>query len=145
MDATNPNTAHVFVGIGLKEGQKERILISDTLVKNGYTAYDLTDDEAAKTHIRYLIGGHANLEDERLFRVIFPERPGALLNFLEKLGQDFNITLFHYRNHGAAEGRILVGLQASHSNSRQILDALTDIGYECQGLTEDVGYQLFLK
>ncbi|MPX28566.1 threonine ammonia-lyase, biosynthetic [Moraxella catarrhalis] len=145
MDASNPNTAHVFVGIGLKEGQKERSLISDTLVKNGYTAYDLTDDEAAKTHIRYLIGGHANLEDERLFRVIFPERPGALLNFLEKLGQDFNITLFHYRNHGAAEGRILVGLQASHSNSRQILDALTDIGYECQGLTEDVGYQLFLK
>ena len=81
MDATNPNTAHVFVGIGLKEGQKERILISDTLVKNGYTAYDLTDDEAAKTHIRYLIGGHANLADEQLFRVIFPERPGALLNF----------------------------------------------------------------
>ena len=77
--------------------------------------------------------------------MIFPERPGALLNFLEKLGQDFNITLFHYRNHGAAEGRIMVGLQASKGSSRQILDALTEIGYECDNLTDNVGYQLFLK
>ncbi|WP_114800457.1 threonine ammonia-lyase, biosynthetic [Moraxella canis] len=145
MDATNPNSAHVFVGIGLKEGQKERAIISDILAKGGYIAHDLTDDEASKTHIRYLIGGHARLDDEQLFRVIFPERPGALLNFLEKLGQDFNITLFHYRNHGAAEGRIMVGLQASKGSSRQILDALTDIGYECQSLTDNVGYRLFLK
>lgn len=145
MDATNPNTAHVFVGIGLKEGQKERAIISDALAQGGYITHDLTDDEASKTHIRYLIGGHARLDDEQLFRVIFPERPGALLNFLEKLGQDFNITLFHYRNHGAAEGRIMVGLQASKGSSRQILDALTEIGYECDNLTDNVGYQLFLK
>ena len=145
MDATDPNSAHVFVGIGLKEGQKERALISDILAQGGYIAHDLTDDEASKTHIRYLIGGHARLDDEQLFRVIFPERPGALLNFLEKLGQDFNITLFHYRNHGAAEGRIMVGLQASKGSSRQILDALTEIGYECDNLTDNVGYQLFLK
>ncbi|OOS25380.1 threonine ammonia-lyase, biosynthetic [Moraxella porci DSM 25326] len=145
MDATNPNSAHVFVGIGLKEGQKERAIISDALTQGGYIAHDLTDDEASKTHIRYLIGGHARLDDEQLFRVIFPERPGALLNFLEKLGQDFNITLFHYRNHGAAEGRIMVGLQASKGSSRQILDALTEIGYECDSLTDNVGYQLFLK
>lgn len=145
MDATDPNSAHVFVGIGLKEGQKERAIISDTLAQGGYITHDLTDDEASKTHIRYLIGGHARLDDEQLFRVIFPERPGALLNFLEKLGQDFNITLFHYRNHGAAEGRIMVGLQASKGSSRQILDALTEIGYECDNLTDNVGYQLFLK
>ncbi len=145
MDATDPNTAHVFVGIGLKEGQKERAIISDALAQGGYITHDLTDDEASKTHIRYLIGGHARLDDEQLFRVIFPERPGALLNFLEKLGQDFNITLFHYRNHGAAEGRIMVGLQASKGSSRQILDALTEIGYECDNLTDNVGYQLFLK
>ncbi len=145
MDATDPNSAHVFVGIGLKEGQKERAIISDALAQGGYIAHDLTDDEASKTHIRYLIGGHARLDDEQLFRVIFPERPGALLNFLEKLGQDFNITLFHYRNHGAAEGRIMVGLQASKGSSRQILDALTEIGYECDNLTDNVGYQLFLK
>lgn len=145
MDATDPNSAHVFVGIGLKEGQKERAIISDILAQGGYIAHDLTDDKASKTHIRYLIGGHARLDDEQLFRVIFPERPGALLNFLEKLGQDFNITLFHYRNHGAAEGRIMVGLQASKGSSRQILDALTEIGYECDNLTDNVGYQLFLK
>ncbi len=145
LDATDPNSAHVFVGIGLKEGQKERAIISDILTQGGYIAHDLTDDEASKTHIRYLIGGHARLDDEQLFRVIFPERPGALLNFLEKLGQDFNITLFHYRNHGAAEGRIMVGLQASKGSSRQILDALTEIGYECDNLTDNVGYQLFLK
>ncbi len=146
VDALNPTAAaHVFVGIGLKEGQKERTTIANLLKDGGYTAYDLTDDEAAKTHIRYLIGGHANLDDEQLFRVIFPERPGALLNFLEKLGQDFNISLFHYRNHGAAEGRIMVGLQASKGSSRQIQDALTDIGYECTNLTDNVGYQLFLK
>lgn len=146
VDAAHPEAAaHVFVGMGLKEGQKERATIMGLLNDAGYDAHDLTDDEAAKTHIRYLIGGHARIEDEQLFRVVFPERPGALLNFLEKLGQDFNITLFHYRNHGAAEGRILVGLQASKGSSRQILDALTDIGYECQSLTDNVGYRLFLK
>ncbi len=136
--------AHIFVGVALKEGQKERKLIHSDLTEGGYTAADLTDDEAAKTHIRYMIGGHAHIADEKLFRVIFPERPGALLNFLEKLGQDFNITLFHYRNHGAAEGRILVGLQASMGSSRQILDALNDIGYECEDLSDNIGYKLFL-
>lgn len=145
LDATNPTVAQVFVGIGLKEGQDERITIMNILGNSGYKAYDLTDDEAAKTHIRYLIGGHGRLPDEYLFRVIFPERPNALLNFLEKLGQDFNVTLFHYRNHGAAEGRILVGLQASENSSRQILDALTDIGYECEDLTDNIGYGVFLK
>ena len=146
VDTSSPNaSAHIFVGIALKEGQKERQTIKAILGENGYTAVDLTDDEAAKTHIRYLIGGHANLDDEQLFRVIFPERPGALLNFLEKLGQDFNISLFHYRNHGAAEGRIMVGLQATQKGGRAILDALTDIGYECENLTDNVGYQLFLK
>lgn len=137
--------AAIFVGIALKEGEKERQTIANQLENDDYHAYDLTDDEIAKTHIRYLIGGHAGLADEQIFKVIFPERPGALLNFLEKLGQDFNITLFHYRNHGAAEGRILVGLQATESNSRQILDALQDIGYECEPVNDNAGYQLFLR
>ena len=145
LDANNPKIAHVFVGIALKEGQKERQIIQEILDKKGLTAFDLTDDEAAKTHVRYLIGGHVMVKDEHLFRVMFPERPSALLNFLEKLGTDFNITLFHYRNHGAAEGRILVGLQASEGTSRKIIDALTEIGYQCENLTDNVGYQLFLK
>lgn len=137
--------ASIFVGIGLKDGQSERQIIKEKLATDGYVAHDLTDDEIAKTHIRYLVGGHAGVADEEIFRVMFPERPGALLNFLEKLGQDFNITLFHYRNHGAAEGRILVGLQASKSSSRQIQDALTEIGYECEQVSDNVGYGLFLK
>ncbi|MFA9485527.1 MULTISPECIES: threonine ammonia-lyase, biosynthetic [unclassified Moraxella] len=145
LDATNPAVAQVFVGIGLKEGQAERTTLMRIFDKDNYEAYDLTDDEVAKTHIRYLIGGHGRLTDERLFRIMFPERPGALLNFLEKLGQDFNITLFHYRNHGAAEGRVLVGLQASKNSLRHIVDALTEIGYECEDLTNNIGYGVFLK
>lgn len=137
--------ASIFVGIGLKEGETERQIIAQTLDEEGYKAYDLTDDDIAKTHIRHLIGGHAGIENEQLFTVSFPERPGALLNFLEKLGQDFNITLFHYRNHGAADGRVLVGLQASEHNSRQIQDALLDIGYACEPVSANMGYAMFLK
>lgn len=137
--------ASIFVGIALKEGEKERQTIAKQLADNNFLAHDLTDDEIAKTHIRYLIGGHANVANEQLFRVLFPERPGALLNFLEKLGGDFNITLFHYRNHGAADGRVLVGLQATQGSSRQLQDALNDIGYDCEPVNDNVGYQLFLK
>ena len=142
-DSLDP--AAIFVGIALKEGEAERQTISKQLAADGYTAYDLTDDEIAKSHIRHLIGGHAHVENEQLLKISFPERPGALLTFLEKLGDDFNITLFHYRNHGAAEGRVLVGLQASISNSRQLQDALLDIGYDCTMLNDNIGYQLFLK
>lgn len=142
-DSNEP--ASIFVGIGLKDGEVERQTIGNQLNENGYHAFDLTDDEVAKTHIRYLIGGHAGIKNEHLFRVRFPERPGALLNFLEKLGTDFNITLFHYRNHGAAEGRVLVGLQASTNSSRTLPDALHDIGYDCEEITDNAGYQLFLK
>ena len=137
--------AAIFVGIALKEGDKERQTISNQLASDGYLAHDLTDDDIAKSHIRHLIGGHAHVENEQLLKITFPERPGALLTFLEKLGDDFNITLFHYRNHGAAEGRVLVGLQASESNSRLLQDALLDIGYDCTAINDNIGYQLFLK
>jgi len=137
--------AAIFVGIALKDGENERQTISNQLANDGYTAYDLTDDDIAKSHIRHLIGGHAHVDNEQLLKITFPERPGALLSFLEKLGNDFNITLFHYRNHGAAEGRVLVGLQASPSNSRQLQDALLDIGYQCTMVSDNIGYQLFLK
>lgn len=137
--------AAIFVGIALKDGENERQTISNQLATDGYSAYDLTDDDIAKSHIRHLIGGHAHVDNEQLLKITFPERPGALLSFLEKLGNDFNITLFHYRNHGAAEGRVLVGLQASDSNSRQLQDALLDIGYQCTVISDNIGYQLFLK
>ncbi len=137
--------AQVFVGIGLKGGLQERADIQAQLRVKDYQVTDLTDDEIAKLHIRHLIGGQAHLPDERLFRVEFPERPGALLNFLEKLGQTFNISLFHYRNHGAAEGRVLVGLQAADHTDAQLNEVLTAIGYPVQDVTDSVAYQLFLK
>ena len=137
--------AQVFVGIGLKGGMTERTEIHEKLSAQGYTVADLSDDEIAKLHIRHLIGGHAGLSDERLFRFEFPERPAALLNFLEKLGQSFNISLFHYRNHGAAEGRVLVGLQQGTHSGDDLLAILAAIGYPFSEVTDSVGYQLFLR
>ena len=139
------NDAQVFVGIGLKGGFTERTEIHDLLCAEGYTVDDLSDDEVAKLHIRHLIGGHAGLTDERLFRFEFPERPSALLSFLEKLGQDFNISLFHYRNHGAAEGRVLVGLQQGQHSDAALAEILQAIGYPYSDVSDNAGYRLFLK
>lgn len=135
--------AHIFVGIGLKNGVVEHQAILNDL--QDYQVTDLTEDEVAKLHIRYLIGGHAGLNDEYLFRVEFPERPGALLTFLERLGQQFNISLFHYRNHGAAEGRVLMGLQLGNHQPHELTAALDGIGYPYEEMTSNAGYQLFLK
>lgn len=144
--ASDATAAQVFVGISLKSGEKERKEIYETL-KLHYDVDDLSDDEVAKLHIRYLIGGHADLEDERLFRVEFPERPGALLMFLERLGPTHNITLFHYRNHGAAEGRVLVGMEASDAkqNPDGLIETLESITYPYEEITNNLGYQRFLK
>jgi len=137
--------AQVFVGVSLKGGTVERQEIHDLLTDKQYTVDDLSDDEIAKLHIRHLIGGHAGLADERLFRYEFPERPSALLSFLEKLGQDFNISLFHYRNHGAANGSVLVGLQTGALSEEQLIQRLDAIGYPYSDITDNVGYRLFLK
>lgn len=119
----------------------------EQLKQQDYIVDDLSDDEVAKLHIRYLIGGHANLDDERLFRVEFPERPCALLTFLTRLGPTHNITLFHYRNHGAAEGRVLVGLQATDAkqNPDGLIETLEQINYPYAEITDNVGYKRFLK
>ena len=134
------------MGISLKAGDKERQDIYDLLNTN-YDIDDLCDDEVAKLHIRYLVGGHADIENERLFRVEFPERPGALLTFLERLGPTHNITLFHYRNHGAAEGRVLVGLEAedAQQNPDGLIETLESITYPYEEITNNLGYQRFLK
>jgi threonine dehydratase len=137
------SAAHIFVGIGLKDGAREHQAILKDL--ESYQVLDLTEDEVAKLHIRYLIGGHAGLADEYLFRVEFPERPGALLTFLERLGQQFNISLFHYRNHGAAEGRVLMGLQLGQHQPAEMIAALDSIGYPYEEMSQNAGYQLFLK
>lgn len=141
------NDAQVFVGISLKGGEQERQDIFASLKQN-YDVSDLSDDEVAKLHIRYLIGGHGHLNDERLFRVEFPERPGALLTFLERLGPDHNISLFHYRNHGAAEGRVLMGLESgvkSSNGTDPLIDTLQQINYPFVEISQNEGYKRFLK
>jgi threonine dehydratase len=108
---------------------------------------DITDDELAKYHIRHMVGGHtpASVNDERVYRFEFPERPGALLNFLRKLGKQFNISLFHYRNHGAAFGRVLVGLQVAEDKQEQLQNTLQEVGYAYVDETNNMTYQLFLR
>jgi threonine dehydratase len=111
-----------------------------------YPVIDLTDNEMAKMHIRYMVGGRSDLvSDERLFRFEFPERPGALLRFLNRLGDRWNISLFHYRNHGAAYGRVLAGIQVPAKDNDALKQFLADVGYVHCEETENPAYRLFLK
>lgn len=139
------DSAHVFVGLHLRQGEAERVDVTQMLSRKGYTVSDLSDDETAKLHIRHLVGGHAGLEDELLFRFEFPERPGALMNFLTGIGAQFNISLFHYRNHGAAYGRVLMGMQLGKHTREQLLKSLQEVGYPFQEETDSMAYRLFLR
>ncbi len=99
----------------------------------------------AKLHVRYMVGGHAHgLTDERLFRFEFPERPGALLRFLEAIGMHWNISLFHYRNHGSDYGRVLAGVQVPDVHAGQFEEHLRDLGYVYTEETENPAYRMFL-
>jgi len=136
--------AHVFVGIATRDRSEGRQLVGD-LQQAGLPTLDLTDDELAKDHLRYMVGGHApKIGDERIFRFVFPERPGALLRFLETLGSSWNISLFHYRNHGADSGRVLVGMQVPQADSAAFADFLQRLGYEYTEETDNPAYRLFL-
>lgn len=139
--------AQIFVGVQVEhDGHGREELVHD-LQENGYPVVDLTDNEMAKLHIRHMVGGPApaDVTEELLYRFEFPERPGALLNFLNNLGQRWNISLFHYRNHGAAYGRVLVGLQASKSERKALLESLEKLQYRFYEETDNPAYQLFLK
>ena len=106
---------------------------------------DLTDNELAKLHVRHMVGGHAaGISDEVLYRFEFPERPGALLRFLTAIGQKWNISLFHYRNHGAAYGRVLAGIQVPEGDRRRFRDYLDKVGYPYWEETGNPAYALFL-
>lgn len=142
---SDSSQAHVFVGVAVKSGVAERHELVAGLQRKGYAVLDLSDDEMAKLHTRHLVGGHAGLADERLFRFEFPERPGALMSFLSSLGENWNISLFHYRNHGAAYGRVLVGLQLGSSNLKALRASLDAIGYAYSDESENPAYQLFLR
>lgn len=138
------NRAHVFCGVELSGGAEERTNIISKLEKKSFPVTDLTDNETAKLHIRYMVGGHApQVSNERLFRFVFPERPGALLDFLAGLSQGWNISLFHYRNHGAAYGRVLVGVQLENSQTQKFRGYLKDLGYRYHEETNNPAYQLF--
>lgn len=137
--------AHVFAGVKLQDGERERKALVKDLQKKGYPVEDLTDSELAKLHIRYMVGGRVpGLEDEVLYRFQFPERPGALLGFLGSIGKRWNISLFHYRNHGADYGRILVGIQVPRESRKEFRTFLDELGYLSWEETDCMAYKLFL-
>ena len=141
---SDDRNAQVFCGVELREGNSERAELIDQLVGKGFEVVDLTDNETAKLHIRYMVGGHApQVEKERLYRFEFPERPGALLDFLKGLSRGWNISLFHYRNHGAAYGRVLVGLQLNRGAIRDFRAYMQSSGYVYSEETENLAYRLF--
>ena len=133
--------AHIFVGIKLSKGETEKQALLTRLSKS-FEVIDMSDNSMAKTHIRYMVGGHANAENEVIYRFEFPERPGALLNFLKKVKTKWNISLFHYRNHGADFGRVLIGLQVDDVSDLE--SRFDEIGYYYQNETDNKAYQYFL-
>ena len=136
--------AHVFVGVQIQR-RAEAVTIAEGLRAAGFETLDLTDDELAKLHIRHLVGGHSPLaRDEILYRFEFPERPGALMRFLSSMSPNWNISLFHYRNHGADYGRILVGLQVPAGEKRALRDFLAGLGYAHEDVSRHPAYRLFL-
>jgi threonine dehydratase len=136
--------AQVFVGLETHDGGHDRDILVKHLACEGFEVTDMTDNELAKEHIRYMVGGHApRLLDELVFRFEFPERPGALLEFLAAMGGRWNISLFHYRNHGAAYGRVLMGAQVPRSARREFREFLAGSGFACREETHNLAYRLF--
>ncbi len=139
------DTARVFAGVGLTRGREEAGELIKSLTSGGYNVVDLTDNELAKVHVRHLVGGRVeSLEDEVLYRFEFPERPGALLKFLEAISNRWNISLFHYRNHGSDFGRVLAGIQATEADRDELSSHLDSLGYAYWDETDNPAYQLFL-
>jgi threonine dehydratase len=137
--------AQVFVGLNLTRGAAERMELVKQLGEAGYPVVDMTDNELAKLHVRHMIGGQAaGLADECLFRVDFPERPGALLRFLEAVGTRWNISLFHYRNHGSDIGRVLAGIQVPAAERADLQLHMNDLHYTFVEETSNPAYRIFL-
>ncbi len=140
----DPKAAQVFVGVQVRDPSETNKLIAQ-LEKSKLNALDLTDNEMAKMHLRHLVGGHApEVQDEILFRFEFPERPGALMLFLNSMNHNWNISLFHYRNHGADYGRVLVGMQVPHHDKEALKSFLDTLGYRYWDESGNPAYRLFL-
>ena len=140
----DPDKAYVFVGLSVSDREETRRIVRQlTAAKIG--TIDLSDDELAKEHIRHMVGGHTRgIHDEVVYAVEFPERPGALMNFLEAISDRWNITLFHYRNHGADHGKVLVGLQVPMRERKAFNDALTQLRFAFRDVSRNPAYRLFL-
>jgi threonine dehydratase len=137
--------AHIYVGIQILNRDEAHQIAAD-FESAGFKTLDLTDDELGKLHLRHMVGGRSDLaKKERLFRFEFPERPGALMRFLSSMHPDWNISLFHYRNHGADYGRILVGIQVPDDSERALEAFLSQLGYPYWEETQHPGYRLFLS
>ncbi len=136
--------AQIFIGVQTPGGRAEGQAVQRELEQAGYPVLDLSDNEAAKLHLRYLMGGHSVTGDEVFYRFEFPERPGALVQFLEALGSRWNISLFHYRNHGAAMGRVLAGFQCPQKEEGQLHQALSETGYPFWDESENPACRRFL-
>ncbi|KAF2103165.1 threonine dehydratase I [Rhizodiscina lignyota] len=144
-----PGGAHILVGVGLNAASRSRDLadLLERLENEGMHAKDLSDDELAKSHIRYLVGGRSGVADERLFSFEFPERPGALYKFLTTLQPGFNISIFHYRNHGGDVAKILAGIQCPKTadDEKALKEFLKKIGYPFREETDNETYKMFLR
>jgi len=141
----DPRSAQIFVGLALAGGRAEREEIRRVIEQAGFPVLDMTDNEMAKLHVRYMVGGHARgIEHERLFRFEFPERPGALLRFLQAVGSEWNISLFHYRNHGSDYGRVLAGIQVPPQERDEFFRHLDDLHYGYVEETDNPAYRMFL-
>lgn len=142
-----PESANILMGISVDASQRTTDLtdLMRSLDRNGMSAVDLSGDELAKSHIRYLVGGRSTLQDERLFMFEFPERPGALAKFLTTLRPDQNITLFHYRNQGGDIGKVLAGIQCPEVQKVELEGFLKKLGYPFQDCTESGTYKMFLR
>jgi len=138
-------SAQILAGIALTGGREERDALVSTLRAAGFTVTDMTDDEMAKLHVRYMVGGHARgISHELLYRFEFPERPGALLKFLQAIGSRWNISLFHYRNHGSDYGRVLAGIQVPPAEREDFLQHLNELHYAYVEETGNPAYRMFL-
>jgi threonine dehydratase len=141
----DPDRAQVFVGLQVREAAAEKRAIVAALEAQGYAVVDMSTNEMAKVHVRYMVGGRApGLRDERLLRFQFPERPGALLRFLDGMAQGWNISLFHYRNHGADYGRVLCGIQVPPDDRARFGEFLQGLGYRWWDESDNPAYGLFL-
>ena len=143
---TDTSKAHIFVGVQLRHGLEERHQLLAELRDAAYPVEDLSDNEMVKLHVRHMVGGRSTgVANERLFRFEFPERPGALLDFLNAIGTNWNISLFHYRNHGSDHGRILAGIDVPKEETEELEAHLADLGYPHWEESDNPAYAIFLS